>query len=68
MGAGRSDARAANVPRTRAAWRNADEGGERKAARVRGSFAALAGCAPHPPRLLWNDDLFKVEYNINPSP
>lgn len=51
-GAGRCDARAANVPCARAAWSNADEGGERKAARVQGSFAALAGCAPPPPRLL----------------
>lgn len=51
-GAGRCDARAANVPRGRAAWSNTDEGGERKAARARGSFAALAGCAPPPPRLL----------------
>lgn len=51
-GAGRCDARAANVPCARAAWSKADEGGERKAARAQGSFAALAGCAPPPPRLL----------------
>lgn len=51
-GARRCDARAANVPCARVAWSNADEGGERKAARAQGSFAALAGSALPPPRLL----------------
>lgn len=41
----RCNARAANVPGTLAAWNNADEGGEWRAARVPGSFAALASCA-----------------------
>lgn len=50
-GAGRSDARAANVPCGCAAWSNADIGGERKAAQPQGSFAALAGCALPLPRL-----------------
>lgn len=51
-GARRCDARAASVPCARAACSNADEGGERKAARAQGSLAALAGSALPPPRLL----------------
>lgn len=51
-GAGRSDARAANVPCAPAAWSNADEGSERKAAGAQGSFAALADCAQRLPCLL----------------
>ena len=50
-GVGRCDARAANVPCACAAWSNANEESKRKAARAQGSFAALAGCAPPPPRL-----------------
>lgn len=40
------------MPCACAAWSNADEGGERKAAQAQGSFAALAGCALPQPRLL----------------
>lgn len=65
-GAGRCDARAANVPCARAAWSNADEGGERKAARALGSFAALAGCAqPQPCLLLLHDELFAQSFSYS---
>ena len=51
-GTGRCNARAANVPCARAACSNADEGGERRAARAQGSFAALESSALCPCHLL----------------
>lgn len=57
-GAGRHNARGANVPCVCPAWSNGDEGAERKAGQGQGSFAPLAsGALPLPCLLLSHYEL-----------